>query len=210
MITKRIEKYCKDYKNIENYSKAISDTTQIWQIHHRREIYEGLSVEELKKMNLYYNVSPNELIFLTITDHRKLHSGENHPMYGKTISEETRRKQSKTVKDKYKNGYINSFKGHSHTEETKKKNSEWHKEYYKTHEGIFKGRSHTEESKKKNSEWHKEYYKNGGINGMKNKQHTEESKRKNSETHKKNYVPRHRVYHDDGTYHYEKNIINNR
>ncbi len=44
-----------------------------------------------------------------------------------------------------------------------------------------------------------------GKSPMKGKSHTEESKKKNSESHKNT----HRVYHKDGTWHMEKNIIIN-
>ena len=58
----------------------------------------------------------------------------------------------------------------------------------------LKGKIQSEEHRRKNSEAHK------------NKPRSEETRKHISES-KKNT---HRVYHDDGTYHYEKNIINNR
>lgn len=45
-----------------------------------------------------------------------------------------------------------------------------------------------------------------GNQNVKGKIQSEEHRRKNSESHKN----KHRVYHDDGTYHYEKNTINNK
>lgn len=70
------------------------------------------------------------------------------------------------------------------------------------------GKSQSEESKKKNSEAHKgkntgpqsEEHRKHISESLKNKPKSEEHKRKNSEAHKN----KHRVYHDDGTYHYEK------
>lgn len=75
--------------------------------------------------------------------------GENHPMWGKQQSEETKRKRSKSM-------------------------TQWCKE----HPDALKGEN----------------------NPMFGKQQSEESKKKNSEAHKN----KHRVYYDDGTYHYEK------
>ena len=126
MISTRTAKaYCRDdISLIENYDKAVSDTTQVWDCHHRREtIY---SVKELIEIGEYYNRPACELIFLTPTDHRRLHKlgkhlseetrkklreskkGENHPMFGKHLSEETRTKLSEAIKCKhwYNNGVI--------------------------------------------------------------------------------------------------------
>ena len=70
------EKYAKSYcceelSLIENYELAIADTTQMWEIHHRRgTIY---SKKDLKEIGEYYNRPAIELIFLTPTAHRRLH-----------------------------------------------------------------------------------------------------------------------------------------
>lgn len=45
---------------------------------------------------------------------------------GHKQSKTTKMKQSKTVKEKYKNGYINPFKNKKHTDKTKEKISEKH------------------------------------------------------------------------------------
>ena len=92
MISTRTAKaYCRDdISLIENYDKAVSDTTQVWDCHHRREtIY---SVKELIEIGEYYNRPACELIFLTPTDHRRLHK------LGKHLSEETRKKLSESKK----------------------------------------------------------------------------------------------------------------
>ncbi|MBQ0112005.1 MAG: hypothetical protein KBT03_02640 [Bacteroidales bacterium] len=78
MISKGIKYICSEYWNIENYEKAVNDETQMWHCHHRIEISDdGLhtiySKEELKKLGLYLHRSPNELIFLTKSEHMKLH-----------------------------------------------------------------------------------------------------------------------------------------
>lgn len=105
---KDVKKYCKDYTKIENYEQAINDS-ETWECHHKLEIREDYlnSCEELKSMNLYYNRPPEELIFLTVKEHRKVHginhAGQRNGMYGKqawnrglTHSEETKAKLRKS------------------------------------------------------------------------------------------------------------------
>ena len=90
--------YCKeDLSLIENYNKAVTDTTQVWDCHHRLEIQDDikLSKKELIDNRLYYQRPANELIFLTHSDHVKLHNaGKRNPMYGKKLSEKARKKVS--------------------------------------------------------------------------------------------------------------------
>lgn len=72
-----IKKYCKNYFEIENYKEAEKDGFNNWVCHHRLEITEDLCIgyyaSELQKLNLYYNRPPEELIFLTKSEHGKLH-----------------------------------------------------------------------------------------------------------------------------------------
>ena len=94
MINKNfVCKCCQDSPTlIENYDKAISDTTQTWDLHHRREISEGKSRSQLKAEGLYWQLSASELIFMTKADHIRLHKE------GKHLSEETRAKMSAAKK----------------------------------------------------------------------------------------------------------------
>ena len=66
---------CEDLSLIENYDKAIADTTQTWECHHRGEVLPcgRFSVDDLKKFGLYFNRPASELIFLTPSAHRQLH-----------------------------------------------------------------------------------------------------------------------------------------
>ena len=64
--------FCRHPELIENYDLAISDTTQIWDVHHRKE--ELYSYEELIERNKYFDVPPEELIFLTRAEHCKIDS----------------------------------------------------------------------------------------------------------------------------------------
>ena len=77
MINERCAKsYCsEDLSLIENYALAIADTTQTWDCHHRGEILPcgRFSVSDLKKFELYFNRPASELIFLTHSEHRRLH-----------------------------------------------------------------------------------------------------------------------------------------
>lgn len=96
--------------------------------------------------------------------------GENHPMYGKSHTEETKKKLSKSHKGKYhtketKNKISNSIKkekhplwGKCHTEESKRKMSDTQlKKDIRGEKHHLYGKSHTEESKKKMSENHCNY-----------------------------------------------------
>jgi hypothetical protein len=82
-----IKNYCNgDISQIENFEQAINDTTQVWHCHHRLETNLNLSAQELIDRDLYYNRPASELIFLTKSEHSRLHS------IGRTYSEKTRKK----------------------------------------------------------------------------------------------------------------------
>ena len=138
------QKYCRDdISKIENYDEAIADTTQTWHLHHRLELtLDGefaLTPEQLKMHDMYYNRPYYELIFLTLTEHRRLH------MKGKHLSEDTRRKMSESKKGKHlsedaKRKLSESMKGKPHSEETRRKMSE-----------SKKGHHHSEDTRRKMS-----------------------------------------------------------
>ena len=135
---KLVKKYCKeDISKIENYDKAIADTTQTWDCHHRTEIWWNCSAKDLIENECYYNRKACELIFLTPSEHHRLHNhGENNPLFGKHHSDETRRKM------------YESLKGHTVNEETRRKM----REAKKGKPSIWKGKHPTEESRRKMSE----------------------------------------------------------
>ena len=64
--------FCRHPELIENYDLAIADTTQTWEVHHRLE--SCFTQKFLKEMNLYYDVEPGALIFLTKDKHNKIDS----------------------------------------------------------------------------------------------------------------------------------------
>lgn len=88
--------YCsEDISKIENYDKAIADKTQTWHCHHKAELLPcgKYSSTTLQKFGLYWNQPADRLIFLTNSEHSKIHyTGKNNPRFGKHLSEETKRK----------------------------------------------------------------------------------------------------------------------
>lgn len=154
------KKYCsEDISKIENYDKAIADTTQTWICHHRTEIWWNCTRKDLIENECYYGRKALELIFLTPSEHRKLHHA------GKTLSDETKKKISDAKKGKThgphseetKKKISESKKGQPRNDETKRKISE-----------IMKGKSRkpfTDEHRRKMSEAQKAYWakrKEGG------------------------------------------------
>ena len=94
MISEKNAKlYCKDdISLIENYEEAVNDPINKWVIHHRREtIY---SMEGLKEIGEYYHRPAIELIFLTNSEHRKLHNIGNKYFLGKRHSDKSKKKIS--------------------------------------------------------------------------------------------------------------------
>ena len=125
------KKFCKeDISKIENYDKAIADTTQVWHCHHRTEIWWHCSKKDLIDNECYYNRKACELIFLTKSEHSRLHNK------GRTLTEEHRKNLSESRKGKHL------------SEETRKKLSEANK----GKSAWNKGKSMTEETRKKISE----------------------------------------------------------
>lgn len=139
-------KFCKDdITKIENYEQALNDTTQTWDCHHRLEFtLDGEFAntrEDLIRLGMYYDRPYFELIFLTHSEHLRLHNkGKNNSFYGRQHSEETRLKMSKALRGKKHPHY-----GKRHTAETIKKMSEVKKG---DKNGMY-GRQHSEETRNK-------------------------------------------------------------
>lgn len=82
MVSTRAKYFCKNLEDVENYEQAMADKTRVWHCHHRLETHTSdgerrpidLTPEELKALEVYYNRPANELIFLTIAEHSKLHN----------------------------------------------------------------------------------------------------------------------------------------
>lgn len=54
--------YCRCPELIENYEKAIVDNVNVWHCHHKKE--EFYTQQELIDLGLYYNVPPEDLVFV--------------------------------------------------------------------------------------------------------------------------------------------------
>lgn len=145
----KFEKYCKNYKDIENYEKALADNFKGWHCHHRKGV--DIPREKLKALGMYYNLPASELIFLTTEEHGRLHQKVNKYFFGKKHTEETKNKMSEAW------DYDKHF-----TEEVKRKMSEAHK----GKSTWNKGKHLSEEHKNKVSDANKgkHWYNNGKIN----------------------------------------------
>lgn len=107
---KQAKRYCcEDISLIENYEKAINDNSQVWDIHHKLGI--EYTTKELIKMNMYFNVKSNDLIFLTRKEHKLLHKDRK----GKKWTKEQQIKFSNTMKGR---SVWNSGKTNIYSEET--------------------------------------------------------------------------------------------
>ena len=92
------KKYCnEDISLIENFEKAIADSTQTWDCHHRREM--TTPKKELLELGEYYHRPAEELIFLPKSEHRILHKKNNKYMLGRHHNKETKRKMSESHKN---------------------------------------------------------------------------------------------------------------
>ena len=122
-------RFCRDdISKIENYDKAINDTTQTWEIHHRLELtLEGefaLSSEHRRRISKANKGRIfSEEHCKKISESKK---GEKNPNYGKHFSEEHLRKMSEARKRRVT------------SEETKRKMSEAHKRRLARCETSFK------------------------------------------------------------------------
>ena len=67
---------CEDLSLVEGYAEAIADS-KMWHCHHRKSLELGLSQKELKAAGMYFHVPAKDLIFISQSQHSKLHSPFN-------------------------------------------------------------------------------------------------------------------------------------
>lgn len=116
MINKiKAQMFCSEpIELIENYEEAVNDEKNMWVCHHIWGTMLGYSKDELIELNEYYGIPACNLIFLTKSEHTRIHhkgkkrseesrkkmselrKGEKNPMFNKHFSEEHRRKISES------------------------------------------------------------------------------------------------------------------
>lgn len=187
-----VKSYCKEDINlIENYTEAINDKEKTWDCHHRKETDEGLSVKQLKNIGLYFDRPASELIFLTQHEHLSLHSK------GRQFSDETRKKLSEINKgrqfsDDARKKMSDAKKGKKQSIELINKRSDGLKKYYESHDGYWKNKELSNDTKNKMSAAHKGR-RPSNLDAILEHQKLYGSPVKG----------KHRVYDENGKYHYE-------
>lgn len=120
--------YCvEDISKIENYDKAIADKENTWHCHHKLEIHSNYenTANDLIMMNLYFHRPASELIFMTPSEHQRLHhKGKTTWNKGIPMSDEAKKKLSASSKGRKS---WNKGKKGIYSEESRRKMSEAHK-----------------------------------------------------------------------------------
>lgn len=121
---------------------AMSDETQVWHCHHRLETHTSdgekrlidLTPTELRALGVYYDRPPEELIFLTSEEHRKVHTPWNKDKKTRPLSESHKAKISAAMKGgnsgSFKKEHIPWNKGKS-VDISQYKNYGKHKSYHR-------------------------------------------------------------------------------
>lgn len=76
-----LSNYSTDITKVENYELALQDNFVGWHVHHRLETHTSdgerrpvsISLTELKALGMYYNRPPEELVFMKVSEHVRLH-----------------------------------------------------------------------------------------------------------------------------------------
>lgn len=162
-IKARLNKYIKRHSANETQIRLMRSFNKHGVDNHVFEIVEECSFELINERERYwqdfYNVigrkglncilqETSELPRKTTEEYRNSRSGENHFMYGKTHSAETKRKMSASAKlrkaskqtkkklSSIRKGVNNSFYGKTHSEQSRKKMSESAKNRWKNNKKL--------------------------------------------------------------------------
>ena len=151
---KNWKRYCSEpLELVENYQQAEAENFKGWCMHHKLEIQPDgtrVSRQELKDKDLYYDRPANELVFMKVCEHNRLHFIGNTFNKGNRLSAEHRQKLSEALKGKHLSaahrkklseslsGKNHPFFGKHHSAETCKKLSASHKGMHKSAESRHK------------------------------------------------------------------------
>lgn len=107
MISRKVYEYCKDdITKIPNFNEAIRDKNNVWHCHHVLELdingNPALSVNTLKRLNMYYNRPYFELVFLLPEEHCKLH---NMNEFKTKKKQKRKKKKPEVIKTRKNNNY---------------------------------------------------------------------------------------------------------
>lgn len=134
--------YCKEYYLIENFDEALRSSEK-YVVHHRLETHfsdgsprtVAISADELKALNMYFDRPPEELIFMTVKDHNRLHikyrkNLKGHKAWNKGLKckpwSEERKLKHKDYIDSLSNDEKKQKFGHVVTDESRQKNRKAH------------------------------------------------------------------------------------
>ena len=120
-----VKTYCKDYTQIENYDIAVNSSGR-YECHHRLETHNSdgerrlvlISRQELIALDMYWDRPPEELIFLTCSEHRSLHNKDKKCPY---FSELNRSRKGVRLSEKHKAKLSAACKGWKHSEAARAK-----------------------------------------------------------------------------------------
>ena len=169
-IPRQYKYYCRFPELIENFYDAFTDNFKGWVCHHRFELEDSdgnprairLTSQELKALGMYYHRPPEELIFMTNSDHRKLHNSEklrvsnfrktiNSPDYvnaGRWVKGQTAWNKGTSMKDDSKQKIVDSLRSNTNSRQNRAKllSKKWHEnnegltwnQFQKAHRGDWR------------------------------------------------------------------------
>lgn len=170
-----------NFKRIENFLSAALDNEQVWDCHHRLEIELGADRNYLIEHDLYYNRPPEELIFVTRSQHNEIHKAAERFNTDEVRRKISEAKKGKVLTEEHKRNISIRVRAALSDPEVRMRMSEANSG---ERNGMF-GKHHSESARRKQSEAHR-----GKPTWNKGKKMTEEQKshlhRPKSDEHRKN------------------------